>query len=101
MVHHLNAAVELISAPDERRQLAELNLRAGRKARSAAASAAAWAYCHQGLTLLADGEMWTDAYDLALALHVEGAEAAYLSAHHEAVEPLASQGHGARARRHG
>ena len=91
VVHHLNAAVDLISAPGERRQVAELNLRAGRQARSAAAYDAAWAYCHQGLTLLAAGEMWTDAYDLALALHVEGAEAAYLSAHHEAVEPLASQ----------
>ena len=100
VVHHLNAAVDLISAPDERRQLAELDLRASRQARSAAAYDAAWAYCHQGLTLLANGDMWTDAYDLALALHVEGAEAAYLSAHHEAVEPLASRAT-SHARRHG
>lgn len=97
-VHHLNAAAKLISSPDERRQLLDLNREAGRQARAETAYDAAWGLFQQALALLPVGDAaWSSDYDLTLALHIEAAEAAYLSAQHEAAESLASQA-AARAR---
>lgn len=89
-VHHLNAAASLLTTPDERRQLAGLNRTAGKRARSTASYGAAWGYLRQGLALLADDPAWAGD-DLALALHVEAAEIAYLTGQHQAAEALAGQ----------
>jgi predicted ATPase len=62
----------------ERQQWAELNLKAGRKAKESMAYLAAADYLQEGLTLLGS-TAWENAYPLVLALHEEAAETAYLS----------------------
>ncbi len=90
-VHHLNAAADLLSDPQERRALARLNLEASRRERGAAAFGAAWAHTQQGLALLHGDDPWTAAADLALELHLDGAEMAYLNGQHQAAETLARE----------
>jgi predicted ATPase/GAF domain-containing protein len=62
----------------ERQQWAELNLKAGRKAKESMAYLAAANYLKAGLTLLG-ATAWENAYSVVLALHEEAAETAYLS----------------------
>ncbi len=78
LVSQLNQGRELIETPDERYQLAALNLKAGRKARSAIDYDLARKYFKMGLNLLGP-DSWEPAhYQLTLNLHVEGAEVFYL-----------------------
>ncbi|MGK7921880.1 MAG: AAA family ATPase, partial [Trichodesmium sp.] len=79
IVNHLNIAQSLITQAFEREQLAELNLAAGRKAKSAIAYSAAIAYLTTGIELLEDN-CWRSQYPLTLALHEATAEAMYLTA---------------------
>lgn len=90
IVNHLNYGRALASNQHERYRLAELNRLAGSKARASAAYEPAFQYFQTGLELIgqADGASatsalnpWQNRYDLTLALHVEAAEAAYLSGH--------------------
>ncbi|HZF50889.1 MAG TPA: AAA family ATPase [Polyangiaceae bacterium] len=78
VVRHLNLGVKGITGPDERLDLARLNLRAGRRAKAATAYDAAAGYLRSGIALLREADWETD-YDTCLALHLEGAECAYLS----------------------
>lgn len=78
IANHLNAGLGLITSSEERDRVAELNLTAARKANASAARAAALSYCRTGLELLGE-ERWTRRYELTLALHLQAAEAAYLS----------------------
>jgi predicted ATPase/serine phosphatase RsbU (regulator of sigma subunit) len=87
IVDQLNAGIELIEPQSEREELAHLNRLAGEKARASAAYQPAWDYFSVGLGLLSDN-CWQTQYDLALALHVEAAEAAYLSGQFEQMEQL-------------
>jgi predicted ATPase/signal transduction histidine kinase len=80
IANHLNAGLGMITSTEERDLVAELNLIAGRKANASAARAAALSYCKTGLDLLGE-ECWTRRYELTLALHLQAAEAAYLSSH--------------------
>ncbi len=75
--NHLNLGRALIDDAGERARLAELNLAAGRKAKASAAYPSALNYFAAGAELLA-ARAWTDDYALALALHLELAEAEYL-----------------------
>ncbi len=68
-------------------ELAELNLIAGRKAKAEAAYGPALDYLQVGLSLLGE-DTWERQYDLALALHTEAAEAAYLVGDYEQMERL-------------
>ncbi|WP_239014239.1 trifunctional serine/threonine-protein kinase/ATP-binding protein/sensor histidine kinase [Archangium violaceum] len=77
IVNHLNAGLGLITDPAEHEVVAELNLTAARKANASAARVAALSYCRTGLELLGE-HRWTRRYELALALHLQAAEAAYL-----------------------
>lgn len=87
VVDHLNQAVDLISEPTERQQLAQLNLQAGEKAKSATAYQAAMNYLLTGVALLgSDG--WQCCYELALRLHDAASEAAYLNQDDEQQERL-------------
>ena len=84
---NLNKGVELFDNPSEKEALARLNLQAARKARAAAAYEPAYDYFRCGMGLLGK-DCWDKVYDLALEMHVEAAEAAYLSADFEEMERL-------------
>lgn len=87
VVHHLNLAVALITAPAERLDLVQLDLAAGRKARSAMAYHAAAAYLRIGMSLLGEAS-WEEQRELTYQIHVLGAECEYLSGHVEEAEAL-------------
>ena len=87
IVNHLNQGASLIDNEPERRELVQLNLAAGQKARSSTAYGAALNYFNTGTSLLSS-DCWQSQYDLALALHSGAAEAAYLNTDFEQVEQL-------------
>ena len=73
--NHLNLAQKLLSDDNERLQLAQLNLRAGLRAKESAAFDSAMEYLDTGLSLLpVDG--WQRNYPLALELHTAAADIA-------------------------
>ncbi|MFS8117599.1 MAG: AAA family ATPase, partial [Microcoleus sp.] len=89
IVNQLNIGMELITHQTERDELAQLNLIAGRKAKSSTAYAASIKYLKAGRKLLAK-DSWQISYDLTLFLYVESTEAAYLSTDFEQMEELAA-----------
>ncbi|MBD1932481.1 MULTISPECIES: trifunctional serine/threonine-protein kinase/ATP-binding protein/sensor histidine kinase [Cyanophyceae] len=89
IVGHLNLGIELITQPSEREALAQLNLAAGRKARSSTAYAAARVYVQAGIELLT-ANCWQSQYELTLNLYVGGAEAAYLNGDFDGMEQIAA-----------
>ena len=88
IVNQLNMGVELITQRIEREELAQLNLIAGRKAKSSTAYDAAIKYLNFGRELLTK-DSWQISYELTLSLYVEATEAAYLSTDFELMEQLA------------
>lgn len=90
IVNHLNIGYSLIRSTAERLDLAQLNLTAARKAKAATAYGAAVAYLTTAIDLLPDGA-WAEQYDLALALHTERVEAAYLNTDFGQMETWANQ----------
>jgi len=88
IVNQLNFGIPLTHNREERDALARLNLAAGRKAKASAAYEPAFRYLKTGITLLGE-ESWESRYELILELHVEAAEAAYLSTEHEEMDRLA------------
>ena len=88
IVDHLNLGIELVNDKTERYQISELNLMAGKKAKSASAYKASCTYFEVGRELLgADG--WQNYYDLILSLHEEAAESSYLCGDFTAMQELA------------
>lgn len=87
IVNHLNMAVEQIESQSERERLAELNLTAGNKAKSANAFPNAFNYFSTALKLLPQ-DCWETKYELAFTLSVAAAEAAYLCGNFEPMELL-------------
>ncbi|MBE9103225.1 trifunctional serine/threonine-protein kinase/ATP-binding protein/sensor histidine kinase [Vacuolonema iberomarrocanum] len=87
LVNQLNLGQAAISKPVQKSQLAQLNLRAGKKAKLSAAYQSAKNYCETGIALLAK-EGWQTYYDLAYTLHYQGAEASYLSGDFDRAEAL-------------
>ena len=73
IVHHLNLARRVNDGSKERSHLAELNLKAGLKARAASAFEQALQYFTLGLELLGVGA-WKRHYSLTLSLHEEATE---------------------------
>jgi predicted ATPase/signal transduction histidine kinase len=78
IVNHWNRAIALLIDPLEKNNLAQLNLIAGSKAKTANAYEPALTYCRTGLALLDDLGGWQSQTSLMLALHEGAAEAAYL-----------------------
>ncbi|MEX3640394.1 protein kinase, partial [Paraburkholderia sp. BR14427] len=74
----LNRGAVLITERNEREQLAELNLRAGQRARASAAYASALAYFTSGAELLSD-DCWQRRHDLLFALALNRAECEFLT----------------------
>lgn len=75
VVSHLNKAIPILGSEAERRELAELNLKAARAAWAAYAFAAAGAFAATGLALLPAGR-WRSDYALSKELHLLAARAA-------------------------
>jgi predicted ATPase/signal transduction histidine kinase len=100
IVSQLNRGSRLITSAEEKQRVAELNLRAGRRAKSSTAYAAALAYLSAGLGLLTE-ESWRDRYDLIFHLELYAAECELLTASLLAAEARLSRlAHRARDRRH-
>lgn len=77
IVTHLNRGKELIVSDEERAQLAELNLAAGRRARASTAYHQALKYFAVGASLLT-AKMWEDRHLTAFALELHQAECEFL-----------------------
>ncbi|MEG3907099.1 AAA family ATPase [Microcoleus sp. w2-18bC1] len=88
IVNQLNKGRALIERQIERYELARLNLKVGKKAKSSAASQPAFNYLQIGLSLL-NKKSWLQQYNLTLDLHLEAAEAAYTIANYDEMERLA------------
>jgi predicted ATPase len=78
IVNQLNRGAALITAQDERDEVAELNLIAGRRAKGSTAYASALKYLIAGAALL-DGDCWERRRDLIFALDLERAECEFLT----------------------
>ncbi|MBH8564497.1 AAA family ATPase [Nostoc sp. CENA67] len=78
IVNQLNMGIDTFTQQREKDELAKLNLKAGRKAKAAAAYEGAFKYFNIGLELLSS-QSWQIQYDLTLALYESATEAAYLT----------------------
>jgi serine/threonine protein kinase len=78
IVNQLNRGVTLITAREEREQLAGFNLIAGRRAKASTAYASALTYLVAGTTLLAE-DCWERRHELIFALELDRAECEFLS----------------------
>src|SRR5712672_3909496 len=78
IVNQLNRGVALISSPDEREELAELNLIAGKRARDAAAYASALTYLTAGRRLLPE-DSWERYSALTFAFEIHRAECEFVT----------------------
>ena len=77
IVHHLNLGRALIQAVAERREVAALNLAAGRRAKSSTAHDSALELFLAGVDLL-DAAAWSQDHELCFELQLEAAESRYL-----------------------
>lgn len=82
IVNQLNIGVEFITNQEQREELANFNLIAGKKANSSAAYEAALKYFNIGLELLPD-RAWQSHYDLIMELHIEALELSYINTEFE------------------
>jgi PAS domain S-box-containing protein len=85
IVNQLNRGVPLITSQDEREQLAELNLAAGKRAKASSAYASALNYFATGATLLEEG-CWERRYELIFALEQHRAQCEFLTGEMPAAE---------------
>ncbi|RKZ53763.1 MAG: serine/threonine-protein kinase PknK [Candidatus Parabeggiatoa sp. nov. 3] len=88
LVDHLNLGYERVKDEAEIREIAQLNLIAGQKAKAATAYEAALKYFTVGCQRLLENS-WEMEYDLTFTLHKEKLEAQYLNTHYEQAERLA------------
>src|SRR5262249_49148879 len=73
IVNHLNRGTALIMAPDEREQVAELNLIAGKRAKASSAYASALTYFTAGAAML-PADAWGRRQELAFELELHRAD---------------------------
>jgi PAS domain S-box-containing protein len=78
IVNQFDRGVDLITSDEEREQLAELNLLAGRRAKASTAYASALKYLAIGASLLS-GNAWERRHDLIFALELLRAECEFLT----------------------
>jgi predicted ATPase len=78
IVNQLNRGAALITARDEREQLTELNLIAGKRAKASTAYASALSYLVAGAALLAE-DLWERRHELTFALELNRAECEFLT----------------------
>ncbi|WP_437522044.1 AAA family ATPase [Sorangium sp. So ce726] len=87
VVGHLNRGASLLQSQAERDEIAALNLRAGRKAKAAAAFQSAAALFAAGLSLLAP-DRWETRYELTYDMTLERAHVAYMTSGFDEAERL-------------
>jgi predicted ATPase/signal transduction histidine kinase len=87
IVNQVDAGSTLISEADERDLVAELNLRAGKKAKTAAAYASACIYLSAGMRLVGR-DVWDRNPELAFGLWLERAESEFLNGNFDEAECL-------------
>ncbi|WP_341529795.1 AAA family ATPase [Nostoc sp. UHCC 0302] len=87
IVNQLNCGISLMTSLAQRRQYAQLNLKAGRKAKESTAYSAALHYLDYGMQLLTASGWDVDA-DLMHSLYEEAAEVALLNCDFEQMESL-------------
>jgi PAS domain S-box-containing protein len=90
IVNQLNLGFELITSLEEREDLAELNLIAGRRAKASTAYASACQYLSFAMSLLGK-QRWDSRYELAFAIWFERAECEFLNGKFDKAERLISQ----------
>jgi predicted ATPase/DNA-binding CsgD family transcriptional regulator len=90
IVHHLNLGSELMTDPAEIERLAELCLRAGRKAKASAAYVQALELLEKGSQLIAP-EGWSQHFDLYTKLLIECSECQYFCGYFEQAETVLEQ----------
>jgi PAS domain S-box-containing protein len=78
IVGQLNRGIALITQQEERDQLAELNLIAGKRAKGSTAYTSALAYHRAGAALLGE-DSWARGHELIFALELERAECEFLT----------------------
>ncbi|HUN96616.1 MAG TPA: AAA family ATPase [Bradyrhizobium sp.] len=78
IVNQFNRAISLVTSDEEREQLAELNLIAGKRAKASTAYISALRYLTAGAALLGD-DGWERRHDLIFALELERAECEFLT----------------------
>ena len=87
VANQLNRSTALVIDPDEKAQVATIDLRAGRKAKASAAFASACVYLAAGMALL-DERDWSSQYALMFSLRLERAECEFLTGNFETAEQL-------------
>jgi PAS domain S-box-containing protein len=85
IVNQLNRGAHLITSPRERKRLAELNLIAGRRAKTSTAYGSALSYLGAARALLSE-ESWDKDYEIIFSLEYQTAECELLSANMMAAE---------------
>jgi len=90
VVHQFHSGLALISDPDEKEQVAELNLNAGIKAKASTAYASACTYLSAGMDLVGY-DPWKNRYELAFGLWLERAECEYLNGDFDEAERLIAE----------
>jgi predicted ATPase len=85
IVNQLNRGSHLITSAEDRKRLAELNLIAGKRAKSSTAYASALSCLRAARALLTE-EAWVQDYDLIFSIEYETAECELLTASIEAAE---------------
>lgn len=92
VVNHYNTVIDLMDenflGADEKREIAELNLKASQMANAAAAFEPALRYIEYGLKCM-DQSAWESNYDLTFDLYAQGAETAYLNAKFDLMDQYA------------
>jgi len=87
VLDHLNLGVEQVTELEERLQIAQLNLQAGQKAKTATAYSASLNYLQAAIDLL-PADCWSAQYDITLALYLNAMEVEYLSTHFDEAKAL-------------
>ncbi|MCP4399377.1 MAG: GAF domain-containing protein, partial [bacterium] len=87
IVNQLNWGRTLIESPDDMLRLAELNLRAGKKAKASTAYQPALRYFTMGTEILPEGS-WDSHHTLTFALYLKRCECESLTTHFDEAEAL-------------
>ena len=90
VINHLNRGAALVNELNEKCCVAELNLRAGKKAKASTAFAAACTYFSAGMALV-DREDWEGSYELVFSLWLLRAECEFLCGNFEDAANLISE----------